>query len=81
MDENQSRAESEVMIHVRFAPDGAVSEISGRPAQLTPQAWFNALSTNCGNSFRALTGGRGTFAIAADKLSELQNTVSGQQPN
>lgn len=78
MDENESRV-GEVLIHVRFASDGAVSEISSRPVQLTPQAWFNALSTNCGHSFRALTGGRGTFAIAADKLFELQNTFSNPQ--
>ena len=33
-----------VAIHVRFANDGSVAEISQRPAPLSPQQWFNALS-------------------------------------
>lgn len=64
--------ESEVTIHVRFSPDGTVTEIGAKPAGATPQDWFNALSGNCGNSFRAMSGGRGIFKIAAAKLGEMQ---------
>jgi hypothetical protein len=70
------KVENQVTVHVRFAPDGTVSEISARPAETTPQRWFNTLSANCATSFRALTGGRGTFVVAAEKLSVLQTTIS-----
>jgi hypothetical protein len=69
-----TRVESEVTIHVRFSPDGAVSEIGARPAGATPQEWFNALSANCGEFFRAMSGGRGIFRVAAEKLGDLQAT-------
>ncbi len=73
---NEVRVASEVTVHVRFAPDGSVSEIGARPAEATPQGWFNTLSANCATSFRALTGGRGIFVVAAEKLSALQTLVS-----
>lgn len=31
-----------VLIHVRFAPNASVVEISERPAALSPQDWFNS---------------------------------------
>ncbi len=43
-----------VLIHVRFAPNGAVVEISERPAGLSPQEWFNFLSDKAGNVYQAL---------------------------
>lgn len=73
------KVENEVTVHVRFAPDGSVSEIGARPAEITPQRWFNTLSANCANSFRALTGGRGIFVVAFEQLSALQTTVSNPQ--
>lgn len=66
--------ENEVTVHVRFSPDGTVSEIGLRPAAATPQAWFDALSARFGGSFRAMSGGRGIFKLAAENLSELQAT-------
>lgn len=33
-----------VLIHVRFAPNGAVVEIGERPAGTSAQEWFNRLS-------------------------------------
>lgn len=73
---NEIKVENEVTVHVRFAPDGGVSEIGALPADATPQRWFNALSAHCANSFRALTRGRGIFVVASDKLSALQSTLS-----
>jgi hypothetical protein len=29
-----------ILIHVRFAPDGVVSEIGEKPAMISEQAWF-----------------------------------------
>jgi hypothetical protein len=67
-------AENEITIHVRFSPDGTVAEIGARPAGATPQEWFDTLSANCGGSFRAMSGGRGIFRVAAEKIGEMQAT-------
>jgi hypothetical protein len=52
-----------MMIHVRFAPNGAVTEISERPDGATPQDWFDHLTRVAGTTFQALSGGRGLFRI------------------
>ncbi|ARN81023.1 hypothetical protein [Methylocystis bryophila] len=67
-----------VAIHVRFANDGSVAEISQRPAPLTPQEWFNALSEAVGpDVYRALAGGRGHFRLAQAEIDALVAKVSG----
>ena len=57
-----------VMIHVRFAPNGTVVEISERPPALTPQEWFNALAEKAGSSYQTFSGGRGVFRLAPGEL-------------
>jgi hypothetical protein len=61
-----------VMIHVRFAPNGTVVEISERPASVSPQDWFNWLSDNAPDVYQALAGGRGVFRIQRDKLDAFK---------
>lgn len=57
-----------VVIHVRFAPDGSVTEIGERPVSLSAQEWFNKLSNAFAESFQALSGGRGAFRLTPDEL-------------
>lgn len=52
-----------VLIHVRFAPNGIVVEISERPPALSPQDWFNALCDRASNAYQPLAGGRGVFRL------------------
>jgi hypothetical protein len=59
------------LVHVRFAPDGTVTEIGGRPPALSAQAWFNHLSTQAGASYQPLSGGRGVFRLAPGELETL----------
>lgn len=61
-----------VVIHVRFSPDGAVTEIGERPASLDPQQWFGKLSDKVGSDYQALSGGRGVFRLTSDELAALQ---------
>lgn len=63
---------TEVMIHVRFAPDGTVMEIGERPAGCTAQQWFNFLTRQSGPSYLALSGGRAVFRIAPEALRGLR---------
>lgn len=61
-----------VLIHLRFAPDASVVEISERPKSLNPQEWFNVLSEKAGNAYQALSGGRGVFRLTADELGAFK---------
>jgi len=62
----------QVMIHVRFAPDGMVTEIGERPPAESPQAWFNRLSEKAGTSYQPLSGGRGLFRLTRDEVDALK---------
>ncbi len=67
-----------VMLHVRFAPDGGVVEISERPASNSAQAWFDWISLNVADAYQALSGGRGVFRIPRDKLEELRAGIAAK---
>ncbi len=60
------------MIHVRFSPDGSVTEIGERPPGLSAQAWFNRLCDKAGTAYQPLTGGRGVFRVARDEVDALK---------
>jgi hypothetical protein len=64
-----------VNVHVRFAPNGSVVEISERPAALAPQEWFNRLSLGAGETYQTLAGGRGLFRLAPAKLDAVKKAV------
>ena len=61
-----------VLIHVRFAPNGTVVEISERPKALSPQEWFNCLSDKAGMSYQPLSGGRGVFRLTVDEVETFK---------
>ncbi len=64
-----------VIIHVRFAADGTVSEIAERPAGLDAQRWFKKLTEKAGSSFESLSGGRGLFRLTPDEITALKATA------
>jgi hypothetical protein len=61
-----------ILIHLRFAPNGTVVEISERPKALTPQEWFYALSDKAGNAYQALSGGRGVFRLTSEQVGAFK---------
>jgi hypothetical protein len=63
------------IIHVRFAPDGTVTEIGERPEALSSQQWYDKLTGTFGTKFEALSGGRGVFRAAPDELEALKAAV------
>jgi len=65
-------SETEIVIHVRFAPDGSVAAIGEQPVSLSAQEWFNRLSLNARNAYRALAGGRGVFRITRAEVEALK---------
>jgi hypothetical protein len=69
-------ADDQIMIHVRFSPDGTVREISARPQTLSAQDWFNRLSVEAASAYQALSGGRGLFRLSPAQLQQLQTGLS-----
>ncbi len=63
------------LVHVRFAPDGLVVEISERPVALSPQEWFNQLSDKAGMHYQAFAGGRGLFRLESPVLEAMKGAV------
>lgn len=61
-----------ILIHARFAPNGAVVEISERPPALSPQQWFNLLSDKAGGAYQAFAGGRGVFRLTRGAIEALK---------
>ena len=65
-------SETKILIHVRFAPNGVVTEIGERPPELTPQAWFELLSLGAGMSYQPLSGGRAVFRLTRAEIDALR---------
>ncbi|TCT07875.1 hypothetical protein [Aquabacter spiritensis] len=61
-----------VILHVRFAPNGSVVEISERPPTLSPQDWFNTLSFKAADAYQTLAGGRGVFRLTRAGVDALR---------
>jgi hypothetical protein len=68
----------DIMIHVRFAPDGSVTEIGERPAGCTAQQWFNFLTQQQGLSYLTLSGGRAVFRVAPEAITALREQALTQ---
>jgi hypothetical protein len=64
-----------IIIHVRFAPDGTVTEIGERPASLTAQQWHDRLAEKAGIAFEALSGGRGMFRLSPDQVESFKSVA------
>jgi hypothetical protein len=62
----------DIMIHVRFAPDGTVTEIGERPSGCTAQQWFDFLTRQSGLSYLTLSGGRAVFRGAPEAIAALR---------
>ncbi len=61
-----------VIIHVRFAPNGTVVEIGERPKAISPQEWFFSLSDKAANAYQPLAGGRGVFRLTRDEVETFK---------
>jgi hypothetical protein len=68
-------ANDKIIIHVRFASDGTVTEIAERPVGLDAQQWFKKLSETAGSSFESLSGGRGLFRLTPDEIAAIKATA------
>jgi hypothetical protein len=65
------RLSGNVVVNVRFAPDGLVCAVTFRPEHMSPQAWFDHLCRMAPQTYRALSGGRGSFCIGRDDFAVM----------
>jgi hypothetical protein len=66
----------QVIIHVRFAPNGRVIQISERPAKLTPNQWFDVLNARASSAYRALARGRGIFQLSRTAIEAFKQEAA-----
>lgn len=66
----------QVMIHVRFAPNGTVTEIGERPSALSAQGWFNLLTRSTTNCYETLSGGRALFRLPRQQVDQLKSSAA-----
>lgn len=66
----------EMMIHVRFAPDGSVVTIGERPSELSTQEWFNLLASSTTDSYETLSGGRALFRLPKQQVEQLKSSAA-----
>lgn len=52
-----------VLVHVRFYPNGVIGSISERPETLSEREWFERLLNRASECYQVLAGGRGFFRI------------------
>jgi hypothetical protein len=65
----------DVIIHVRFAPNGGVVEIGERPAELSPQQWYNRLCDKAGMAYQPLAGGRAVFRLTRAEVDAFKAEI------
>ncbi|MDA9408814.1 hypothetical protein XH80_19340 [Bradyrhizobium sp. CCBAU 45384] len=68
----------QVIIHVRFAPNGRVIQISERPARLTPNEWFDVLNSRASSAYRPLARGRGVFRLSRIAVDAFKQESAGR---
>jgi hypothetical protein len=61
--EENLEVNGDVLIHVRYWPDGEVWSIDRQPARLTAQEWRNQLLDHASQYYRTFANGRGFFRI------------------
>ncbi len=59
-------ARGEVVVNVRFQPNGLVNMINHKPQGLNDQEWFDRLCRVASPHYMPLSGGRGAFTIPGD---------------
>ena len=66
----------QIMIHVRFAPNGTVASIGERPGTLSEQDWFNLLASSTTDSYETLSGGRALFRLPKLQVDQLKSSAA-----
>lgn len=64
--------DSPFVIRVQYAPDGSVAHITDVPGHASGQAWFDHLTRQAGDAYRAVGTGRAAFDLTAAQVALLK---------
>lgn len=68
-------ATREVLVHVRFHPNGEIVTIDAKPESLSARVWFNHLLKGARPYYQVLAGGRGFFRIPSQSFAAILNEL------
>jgi hypothetical protein len=63
--------QGDIIIDVRFHPNGLVNSANHRPAKISPQDWFDLLCRAAPGTYQPLAGGRGSFRIRREEFDRI----------
>jgi len=70
-DDVQTLAPDEVLVHVRYRPDGQIFSIGEKPEKLSESQWLNHLLETASHCYQPFAGGRGFFRIPRRNFEAL----------
>lgn len=70
---------NDIIVNVRFLPNGLVDFVTNQPQHMSSQAWFDHLCRMAPEHYKALSGGRGSFCINADEFAALNEVAYNQR--
>ena len=64
-------APDDVLVHVRFNPNGEIFSIGEKPAALSPSGWLRHLLEAASPQYQVFAGGRGFFRISRRNFAAI----------
>lgn len=71
-----STSMTDVLVHVRYSPDGEIFSIGEKPERLSPKQWLQHLLATASPHYQTLAGGRGFFRIPRDTFEALAGRLA-----
>ncbi|MFG1345228.1 hypothetical protein V5F59_10070 [Xanthobacter autotrophicus DSM 431] len=71
IEEAPAQKVDDVIVHVRFSPNGDIFTIDRLPEGVSPKAWYEKLYLNATPYYRTFSNGRGFFRIPAEVFAAL----------
>jgi hypothetical protein len=70
-DNAQRAAPDEVLVHVRYQPNGEIFSIGEKPERLSASEWLKHLLATASPHYQTFAGGRGFFRIPRENYAAL----------
>lgn len=73
--EDTAASVQDVLIHVRYRPDGDIFSIGEKPSSVSASQWLKHLLATASSHYQTLAGGRGFFRIPPDRFATLMKQL------
>jgi hypothetical protein len=75
-DNAKALAPDDVLVHVRYRPDGEIFSIDDKPEGLSASQWLKHLFATASLHYQTFAGGRGFFRIPRSEFEALRKLAS-----